>query len=153
MVSEKRSQQLFRLKSKQAGFGLVEVIVSISIMTMVVIALHYLSRSAYYNWENANNKVEAYNFIQEEIEYIHNLRDTNSMTAGKKWDEGIVSISETPILGNEKYRKTVQVEELNSPLAGTNIKKKIIITVKWQERLGERELTGIIYLTDWKPRY
>ena len=143
----------------QSGFGLVEVIVSITIMTMVVLVLNALARSAYYNWENASNKAVAYNLIQEEIEKMHNLRDTNVVT-GKAWDDNIATspkktVTVDPVTG-KTYDEIITVDSLNVDLGNgiqSGLKKKITITVTWQERLGPRTLSGVTYLTDWKPRY
>jgi prepilin-type N-terminal cleavage/methylation domain-containing protein len=143
----------------QSGFGLIEVIVSITIMTMVVLALNALARSAYYSWENASNKAVAYNLIQEEIEHLHNIRDTNVVTSGNIWSTGIEKpplIDKSVTIENRVYNEVVTIEDLYVDLGSglqSGLKKKVTIEVSWQERLGLRSLRGVTYLTDWKPRY
>jgi len=142
-------------KKLQFGFGLVEVIVSITIMTMVVLALNALSRSAYYSWENASNKAVAYNLVQEEMEKMHNLRDTNAVTPGvASWYAGIVTKSPTLIAGTI-FTEEIKVDDTLASPTGIAAKSRIKITViiSWQERLGQRSLSGVTYLTNWKPRY
>ena len=141
-----------RQKNKQSGFGLVEVVVSISIMVMVMIALNFVSRSALYNWENANNKTAAYNIIQQEIESLHNLRDSNSLTAGKKWDDGLVNSTKSTTIENKVYSEKITISDVPVSM-GAGLKKKVVVEISWQERLGDRSLSGITYLTDWKARY
>ena len=142
-------------KNQQAGFGLIEVIVSITIMTMVLLALNELSRSAYYSWENASNKAAAYNLIQEEMENLHNIRDTNAVTSGvTSWDAGISNSTQNNIqVGNIMYNETVTVAYVPVIGLADKLKKKVTVMVIWQERLGTRSLAATTYLTDWKPRY
>lgn len=147
-------------KSKQSGFGLVEVLVSITLILMVVLALHSLSQYAFYNWENAQNKTVAYNLIQSTIEDFHNTRDTNANSPGVTWSDGLTSTT-APIdvtVNGKKYTKTITV----SPITVNNIagwpnlndsKKKVVVEISWAERSGPKSLKGATYLTDWKGKY
>lgn len=155
---------IFLKKNKQSGFGLVEVIVSLAIMAMVILSLHYLGRSAFYSWENAQNKSIAYNLIQQKIEDLRYSRDLNILE-GNPFDSGIIDseepIESDPEAGGPKksfIRKTtvedVPIDLLNSwgeTVATT--KKKVTVTITWQERMGERSISSSTYLTEWKSSY
>lgn len=145
-------------KNKQSGFGLVEVMVSIALMTSVVVALQYLSQAAFRNWQNATNKTIAYNLIQQEIEKIHNLRDKNAnnlAVAGTTWDSGIVSKDRTPLppIDNKIFNETITVENVTVGVPAANTKKKITVKIDWTDSSGSKSLQSITYLTDWRGRY
>ena len=147
-------------KDKQSGFGLVEVLVSITLIIMVMLALHALAQAAFYSWENAQNKSVAYNIIQSTIENLHNKRDTNIVSANTTWLSGLDSTS-TPVvttINNRQYSTAVTVSPVPLTLSSwptilNDSKRKVVVTVTWKERLGDRSLMGVTYLTDWKSKY
>lgn len=149
-ISSPKGSRLSR--AKQAGFGLVEVMVSIALMTSVIIALHYLSQAAFRNWQNASNKAIAYNLIQGEVEKIHNQRDKNANTAGATWNNLIVDSTGSITVDNKNFNKTITVTDVAGG-PGTGTKKKVIVEIKWTESMGDKSLKSITYLTDWRARY
>ena len=149
---------------KQSGFGLIEVIVSVTIMITIIIALNYLAQAAFRTWETAQSKTVAYNLIQGTIEGLHNKRDTN-IANGQDWvtTTDLDSFkSEYPSDGkkqtvfNKEFTTFLTVTDMNVAINGntrTDLKKKFTVTVKWKDRLKEAEMTGETYLTDWKSKY
>jgi len=157
-------------KSKQSGFGLVEVLVSISLLTLVVVTFNQLSLFAFRNWENAQNKSIAYNLIQSTIEDLHNIRSENLNNSDNViiWSSGTLSSTgATPstttskqTVNNKEYTITTTVVNIDTQLNGANgivdltdSKKKVSVKVDWSERNGPKSLTGVTYLTDWKGKY
>ena len=148
---------------RQAGFGLIEVIVSITIMTTILVALTYLSQSSFRAWEGAQSKTIAYNLLQRTIEELHNKRDTN-IANGKNWDTDfntlIVSGKEDTI-NNKKFTTTVQMQPISVSVningtpttKPTGLNDKFTVTVTWKDRTKSGELKGETYLTDWKSKY
>lgn len=154
-------------KRKQSGFGLVEVLVSISIISLVIVAFNQTAIYAYRNWEDARAKSVAYNLIQQITEDLRNRRDTNVNTTGNTWSGGTFpanSANGTTLyyytyytVGGENYSVywniyPVSVTLPNLPASST-VKKKVTIEVRWTERVGVRTLKSVTYLTDWKGKY
>ena len=150
------------------GFGLVEVIVSLAILTIVMLGFHFLSRMAFYSWENAKNKSIAYNIIQDTVECFEHIRNTNVLDPNTaRWSEYILDGVHTSdyVGGNGNdcildapngFGRTITITDIPTTVAtGTlsNIKKKIIVTVTWEERLRTAEVASIIYLTDWRGAF
>ena len=124
------------IQAKQSGFGLVEVIVSLTIMTMVVIGLNALAQTAYYNFESAKNKSIAYALVQQKNEELRNLRDQN-VFRGDAWNKGI----DKKILSGGVV---VDVIAINTDA------EKITTTVTWKDRRGDQKLQSETILTNWK---
>jgi prepilin-type N-terminal cleavage/methylation domain-containing protein len=70
------------------GFTLIEVMISIFIITQAVVALISLSTSSFFITKYANNEIIVNNLLQETLDYIRNDRDSiafqKSNTLG--WD-------------------------------------------------------------------
>jgi Tfp pilus assembly protein PilV len=140
-------------KHTQSGFGLVEVLVSITLIVLVIVTFNQLSLYAFRNWENAQNKSIAYNLIQSTIENLHDQRNINLNTEDLAWSNGIVNITNSSSTVNGKnYTVSTSVEDIPVPL-NPNSKKKVTVTVNWTERAGPKSLTSVTYLTDWKGKY
>ncbi len=145
-------------RSGEAGFGLVEVIVSLTILLMVILGFNHLSNMAFMSWENAKNKAVAYNIIQDTFEDIRNQRDANVNNPGVGWFENLSSLSglEEQVDDFPLFTKKIIIEDIPTILGGVDLpdsKKKIIIEVFWKERLGDRSLKSETYLTDWRGKY
>lgn len=142
----------------QKGFGLVEVIVSIAIFTLVMVGVQQLGRVALYNYETSKNRTIAYNVIQESFEKMRNQRDTNAQSAAS-WSSGITDggiltqMEATPVVGltNGAIRFVVRTP-VSGAMNGQNA-LAISATVSWQDRRGPQSLTATTYLTDWKAKY
>ncbi|MBI2448654.1 prepilin-type N-terminal cleavage/methylation domain-containing protein [Candidatus Microgenomates bacterium] len=150
---------MFETKKKN-GFGLIEVLVSIAILTAVVLTLNFLAQMAYYSWENAQYKTAAYNIIQDATEYIRNTRDQNVGTSNG-WFAGLATQAEIEknnglITMPSGFTREIKVSDVASDIVyeGTALsKKKVEIKVSWKERRGERSLASVTYFTDWKSKY
>jgi len=141
-----------RFNSKEMGFGLVEVLVSLSILTVVVLGFNFLSGVALRSWENAKNKSIAYNIIQDTFECTRNLRDINFNSPSYDWDDGvntenIEDVCPTNTEAFNGFGRMIDIEDISEN------KKKITIDVSWQERGQEKSLKSITYLTEWRGRY
>jgi len=143
---------------KEKGFGLIEVIVSLSIMSLVVIALASLSSMTFLSWEDSQNRTIAQGILQKTMEDIHNKRDSN-VANGINWDDGISAekfSSDNVVVGNKSFAKKVQIENQNIGIpndAPAGSEKKITVSVSWKERMGDKKMTSETYLTDWRAKY
>ena len=143
---------------KESGFGIIEVIVSLSIMAMVILAMVSLSTLAFFSWEDSQNRAIAQGIIQDTIESIHNKRDSNVID-GKIWCDSIRDgdfSNNSIIINNRRFSSEVKIMELSSGsvvCAQSDTKKRVIVDVKWKERLGDKDLQSITYVTDWRSKY
>ncbi|MFA7309261.1 MAG: prepilin-type N-terminal cleavage/methylation domain-containing protein [Patescibacteria group bacterium] len=134
----------------QKGFGLVEVMVSLSILALVMLGLVTLGRAAYGSFENARNRSIAYNIIQDTMENIRNERDTNIGSAGTTWFTGIDQATldrDNPVL-DTRFKRTVTITD-----EASGRKKKVMVVISWPERTGIKTLSASTYFTDWKSKY
>lgn len=155
-------------KSKQSGFTLIEVIVSLAVLSLVMISLSYVSQMAVRSWESARNRSIAYNILQDAVESIRNARDTNS-NSNRGWfnaddaniiDNTYLDMPNNPLLMTlpDGFTRSFSVEPRVSEVTygGTNLadsKKKVTITISWRDRGKEKTLVGTTYFTDWKSKY
>jgi len=140
---------------KQSGFGLVEVIVSISILSMVSLVLVSLSTMVHFNSENSRNRTIANSIMQDTIEEIHNARDSNVLS-GKDWAGGIADDSKEISMDNKKFILSKKITDADSSLpsgAPSGSRKKIAITITWSESSGSKEIKAETYITNWRPKY
>ena len=80
-----------------SGFSLMEVMLSVAILSMGIVASFSLISSSMAKFSSATNKIIASNLAQDGIERVRNVRDTNWLqgwtepddTNGKKWDTDI----------------------------------------------------------------
>jgi len=143
------------IRNKQHGFSLVEVIISITLITMVILAFNQLAIFSFRNWENAENRTVAYNLIQSRIEELHNLRDGNISNADPAviWYSNIVSATTSTPVGGKTYTITTAISPLTVSFTSNDSKRKVVVTVTWTERSGPKSLSSTTYLTDWKGKY
>ena len=150
-------------KNNQAGFGLVEVLVSMTIFLAVALALSDMVNITYANWDNAKSKAIAYNILQSQMEKYRNIRDTNfvvgtASATSTTWDSGIITTTIDPPTNVDKrdYTTKVEVGDINPSIAGippAGTKKEVKVTVSWTGRSGDRQIQAITYLDDWKIKY
>ncbi|MDX9892820.1 MAG: hypothetical protein RB292_00195 [Patescibacteria group bacterium] len=79
-------------KSK-IGQSLLEVVFSIAILLMVVMAVLALTIGNISGQKESESQVIANNLAREAIEVIRNIRDSNWL-AGRNWDEGLAAGSQ-----------------------------------------------------------
>ncbi|HRY60470.1 MAG TPA: type II secretion system protein [Patescibacteria group bacterium] len=168
-ISNKK--QFSVISSKQSGFGLVEVIVSIGIMILILTFVTFLAQQTFQTWENAQSKTAAYNLVQRTIEELHNVRDTN-IANGLNWDTNLDDAWLTSSsykdgkkdrINNKDFTTTITITPIqqvplyingaSTPTPKDGLKKKFTIIVTWKDRNKDGELKGETYLTDWKSKY
>jgi len=73
------------------GFTLLEVIISISVLTMAVGGTYALISQTLRAASLANSRLVAAHLAQEGVEIVRNFRDNNWLTPGSSWKEGLVN--------------------------------------------------------------
>jgi prepilin-type N-terminal cleavage/methylation domain-containing protein len=74
--------KLFKKINNKKGFTLIEVMISIFIITQAVVALISLSTSSFFITKYANNEIVVNNLLQEGLDYIRNDRDSMAFQQG-----------------------------------------------------------------------
>jgi prepilin-type N-terminal cleavage/methylation domain-containing protein len=86
-------------KNKEGGFTLLEVLIAITILFFAITATFTAAQSGLQSSIESKNQVIAYYLAQEAVEYIRNIRDTNSLlnaTTPTNWLAGIANLSTDP---------------------------------------------------------
>lgn len=78
---------------KQHGFSLIETLVAISILMIAIAGPLSLVQAGLFSSNHQRNQVTATYLAQEALEYIKNLRDSNSYTPTHPWLTGPDGIS------------------------------------------------------------
>ncbi len=158
------------MRTKQKGFALIEVIVSIVILSLVLVAAVGLLYSVGQAVETNRDRLTATYLAQECLELVRNARDT-SWKNYEPWDcawkettpcEGkqIVNlIKQNPVMINEestKFSRDFQVESIENVLQAQRSRTlsnseevKITCTVSWGEN---SKLSISEILTNWRKR-
>ncbi len=133
------------------GFTLLEVIVSMFIVTLGVGSVFALVAQTVDSTRNVSSKLTAIYLAQEGMEIVRNIRDTNWLEQRTNpevlWDEGIVSGDWQPVSfidGTQSnfQRKTMITRE------GSDI-LKVSVSVSWQGRGGPHTVTVQENLYKW----
>jgi len=83
------------------GFGLLEVMIGVTILTMVVGGVLYLERAAIKSNALSREKTQAYNLGREVVEIIRASRDTKWIDEQlNDWNEDFSGVNKTCILGS-----------------------------------------------------
>jgi len=158
-------QNLLKQARSERGLTLIEVIVSIALITMVGIALSSLARYVILSGTISESRTKAYNLVQKTIEVIHNIRDTN-WAEGKAWDTDLTEskilskVGADPMTGEiqidgGKYKISVTSKNLaDNPQTQpdeSKLQKKFIVLVTWESRKGIINVKAETYISDWKP--
>lgn len=88
---------------KSNGQGLLELIVAIGIIIAGVVATLTLVISSIQAGRKSADKIIASNLAREGIEIVRNIRDSNWITTGSNWDDGLISGTDPtaiPIIDN-----------------------------------------------------
>ena len=85
------TEMKFKLKSgNDSGFTLVETMVAISLLLLILIAAFSVSQSSIQSSIHARDQVVASFLLQEQIEYIKNVKDSNTLGGGEVfWLSGL----------------------------------------------------------------
>ena len=74
-----------KLKIKNGGFSLVEMLVATSILIIAIVGpMSLVARGVFFS-NYAKDQIAAFYLAQEAIEYLRNVRDNNNITGGT-WD-------------------------------------------------------------------
>lgn len=141
------------MKKYPSGFGLIEVMVAVTILVTVVVAVFALNVKTSQSAELARDKVVASGWAQYYIEKIRQNRDNP-----------IIVTDET----QGKYRITFVVEDLTTEEANTliarsndlypsvnylaNNLKKYTVTVSWQGAGRTNSVQYATFFTNWKEQ-
>ena len=142
----------------QSGFGIVEVVVSLGLLSTVILATNFLSSLASKAWESSQNKTVAHGLIQRSFEELRLKRDFNNHL-GDPFDQGVERYEEVYALEStpaKKYNIEVDIYDEPALIGGdtyNGISKKAKVKISWSERSGEKNIEAVTYLTDWRPRY
>jgi prepilin-type N-terminal cleavage/methylation domain-containing protein len=150
------------------GFGLVEILVGVAIISIVFPAVYLMAASAVTSVHASVRHVEAAYLAQEGIEAVRVIRSGG-------WEDTIVPLSlgteYYPVIDNDKwtlsttdpglingvFTRTVTVHAVlrdandNIATSGTTDEytRRITVTVSWSERTGPREVVLETYLTNF----
>ncbi|MDB5245055.1 MAG: seg [Parcubacteria group bacterium] len=80
---------MITLTSKMQGFTLVETLVAIAILMIAIVAPFYSIQQSITTSYVTRDQLIATSLAQEGVEYIYYLRDTNYLTPGNSWTQGM----------------------------------------------------------------
>ena len=161
------------------GFTLLEVIISISVLTVAVGGTYALISQTMRAASLANSKLIAAYLAQEGVEIVRSFRDNNWLTPSSSWKEGLVNggyevdYNDAALVSFAAEGRYLYIDSANgfyayldSPeLGGTQTKFKrkitiaedgddkidVIVRVFWQERGGNYEIKVVENLYNWCP--
>jgi len=137
------SNQIQNSKSKKCGFTVLEVLITILVITIGGLAAYAMVQQIVFNTFSSSYRITAVYLAKEGIENVRNIRDTNWLQ-GNNWDENIestdgwVSHSQLP-----KYERKITID--NSVID----KLGVIVEVKWTERGDTHTVTVQENLYNW----
>lgn len=121
------------------GFGLLEAILAIGVMTIVITASVSLSRMAVRSSVISLGRVQSYNLAQEGLELVRQIRDNNWLN-GKKWSDGLdiagqssyklrfnagnwqlVKGNEDIVLDDTLYKREIFIEKTSGSIGTTSL--------------------------------
>jgi prepilin-type N-terminal cleavage/methylation domain-containing protein len=111
------------------GFGLLEVLISVSILTSVMAAAVYAGRISIRNNIIANQRSQAYNLVRQNLEVIRQMRDTTWVDGiSNEWNSPFSSVS---FDGAKKYHLnfdslTIELNDVEKNLDGTKFSENIV---------------------------
>ncbi len=157
------------LNRKGVGFTLIELMVVVFVVSIGVIgAMSLISQSFFQARLNSSKLIAAY-LVQEGVEIVRNIRDTNWIE-GEIWDNGIPEGSWEADYKTQNLVQSyagnflkIDVEGFYSYLPGTLTKFKrkieiqkdtdqisVLLTVTWQERGRDYKIQAFEKLYKWR---
>ncbi len=158
--------------SRQAGFTLVEVLVSVFILSTALTGIVVLISS---NISDANLIAHSYianGLVQEGTEIVRNLRDDDFLASRSfgfslpdgvykvQWNSNLISGDPTTLLNKDShglytydagtptiFQRSVTI---STPVGKADIEKKVVVVVSWPERNGTRRVMTEDHLFNWK---
>ncbi len=155
------------------GFTLIEVVVSISIVSLVVVGVMFVFSLNLTSASRSINNLIAANLAQEGLEIVRNIRDKDwhlgnpfgtSLPNGTylaDWNsQNLISFSDIPLkkdsTGIYNYtsgqdtnfkRKIIIEDSLQNP---PTIEKVVKVEISWQERGGLKTIQAELRLFNWR---
>jgi prepilin-type N-terminal cleavage/methylation domain-containing protein len=165
--------------SKQMGFSLIEILISISVLLIVLGGLSSMAVGIIRTSSTNKYQIEAYSLAQKQLELAKQLRNTNNIDGDSltSWDSdqdgnGIVEgnkyhyqvdmtngqvslqpgVGETTILDKE-YQYFVGFEYNEDANISDNNYLNLTANISWQELDVDREIKVNSSLTNWYWNY
>lgn len=164
---------LFKIPDSERGFTLVEVLVSLFILSIAITSITALITSNDQTAVSIRNNYIASGLVQEGVEIVRNLRDSDSLASrsfGMSLNDGTFIAQWNPAglspinpdselflninSSNGLYAYNVgtptifkRLITITTPRA--DIEKKIVVTVSWQERNRSLSVSAESHLFNW----
>lgn len=152
------------MKKSRRAFTILETIIAITVIGLVITAATQLTQSSLKIGRSTMNQFIAFHLAEEGLEIVRNMRDSNWLQ-NTSWrnglDDGIYAISENP--GNTGQRWTLQRINATDDAEKIELNErekfqrtisinagKITSRVTYEQIGGEKEVSLVIQLTDWK---
>jgi prepilin-type N-terminal cleavage/methylation domain-containing protein len=90
ICKNKKTKYLAQTVFRQGGFTLVETLVAISILTLSIMATFTAVQNSLQSSSFSKDQITAFYLAQEAVEYVRNMRDTNTIS-GRDWMEGLLT--------------------------------------------------------------
>lgn len=160
-------------KNRQSGFTILEVIVVMLIISLGLLGIISLTtQNIRVQYINKNNLI-ASQLAQEGLELVRNIRDTNWLTVGSAWNQGLADGNYKidyvngmqPVAGINDAKLYVNGSGFyqHTPLSETNFNRLITITnsgtaasstvrseVQWKEKNNVFKYIAETELYDWR---
>jgi len=159
------------LNTKMRGFGMLEIIIALTIFSMGVLSAMASLAIAFRSASTSHLNLIAANLAQEGLEIVRNIRDTNWIQRDN-WDEGLApgtykvvwnsnslnSNNPTEILrydGTDRgfnytqgtptvYTRTVNIITVSSE------EMRVVITVTWRDKATTKSISAESHLYNWR---
>jgi prepilin-type N-terminal cleavage/methylation domain-containing protein len=154
-----------RIKFK-SGFGIIEVLVTVVIISLIIVGLYSASVRALQLIQHSTQRSQATFLAEETIEVLRSLRDAGwsssfgTLTSGTDYylalSGGVWTITTTNIFIDKTFERTFAIEDANRDgsydIASTGTPdddtKKIIVSVSWHNQMGTTTQNIETYLTN-----
>jgi prepilin-type N-terminal cleavage/methylation domain-containing protein len=147
----------FQLLSKrnqnfQRGFGLLEVMISLSILLVILGAAIGLQITSTMGAQFAKHQTQAYIVAANCIEMVRQKRDSNWIDGNSetKYDYVWPPCDNSWTQDGVTFTRKLTSTEVNLDAAADKESKQLTVTVSWKERGKDRSISLWTYLTDWK---
>ena len=140
-------KECLHINNKISGFSLVEVLLSATIFSMLVVALVGVLSLGEEASVLGGKRVQAVFFSEEGLEAVRNIRDENFVNL-IDGSYGLVKVAnQWSLVGAPDINgRTINISTINPNT------KLIISMVDWQQNLQRSgNVTLATYLTNWKP--
>ena len=102
---------------QKRGFTLLEVLIAITILIFAITATFTAAQSGLQSAIESKDQVIAYYMAQEAVEFIRNMRDTNSL-AGVTWLTGVADVAGDPCYPGKACSVDVVANKLSTCPSG-----------------------------------